>query len=118
MISNKESENLNDYLNNDNIQLVEDKEFMYPCVFALLLCGLYIIVPFENNNYTCDNIVVNVYLYVLVSLVLFHIFTLVFVKNKSIKYLYIIHKKMGNIAFFIIFRFIIWTIYGILFNSN
>ena len=102
MISDKEAQNLNDYLNNNNIQLVENKEFMYPCTFALILCCIIYYSAYENNNYTCNNIIVNTYLYVLLSLVLFHIFTLIFVKFKSIKYLSLFIKKTGLIVYFIV----------------
>ena len=118
MISTNEVKDMNTYLNDDTIELVKTNDFYIPVAILVVLCGLIYNSAFENNTYTCDNIVANVYLYVLVSLVLFHIFTLIFVKNKSIKYLYIIQKNGKYCIFIIIFSYIIWTIYGILFNSN
>ena len=103
MISTNEVKDMNTYLNDDTIELVKTDDFYIPVAILVVLCGLIYNSAFENNTYTCDNIVANVYLYVLVSLVLFHIFTLIFVKNKSIKYLYVIQKKMGNIAFSLLF---------------
>ena len=107
---------MNTYLNDDTIELVKTNDFYIPVAILVVLCGLIYNSAFENNTYTCDNIVANVYLYVLVSLVLFHIFTLIFVKNKSIKYLYIIQKKMGNIAFSLLFLAILFGLFMVFYS--
>ena len=107
---------MNTYLNDDTIELVKTNDFYIPVTILVVLCGLIYNSAFENNTYTCDNIVANVYLYVLVSLVLFHIFTLIFVKNKSIKYLYVIQKKMGNIAFSLLFLAILFGLFMVFYS--
>jgi len=111
MISTNEVNDMNTYINDNTIELVKTNDFYVPVAILIVLCGLIYNSAFENNKYTCDNIITNVYLYVLVSLVLFHIFTLIFVKNKSIKYLYTIQKKMGNIVFLLLFAAIVFALF-------
>ncbi len=107
---------MNAYLNDNTTELVKTNDFYIPVAILVVLCGLIYNSAFENNKYTCDNIVANVYLYVLVSLVLFHIFTLIFVKNKSIKYLYAIQKKMGNIVFLLLFVAILFGLFMVFYS--
>lgn len=116
MISTNEVKDMNTYLNDDTTELVKTNDFYIPVAILVVLCGLIYNSAFENNTYTCDNIVANVYLYVLVSLVLFHIFTLIFVKNKSIKYLYAIQKKMGNIVFLLLFVAILFGLFMVFYS--
>lgn len=110
MISSNENVDLRNYLNSD-IEIVNNKDFYLPIIILFILVASIYNSAFENNTYSCDNIVVNVYLYVLVSLVLFHIFTLIFVKNKSIKYLAVIQEKMGNTVFSILFILILFALF-------
>tara|TARA_B100001564_G_scaffold332562_1_gene319559 strand:- start:611 stop:1504 length:894 start_codon:yes stop_codon:yes gene_type:complete len=116
MISTNEVKDMNAYLNDNTTELVKTNDFYIPVAILVVLCGLIYNSAFENNKYTCDNIVANVYLYVLVSLVLFHIFTLIFVKNKSIKYLYAIQKKMGNIVFLLLFVAILFGLFMVFYS--
>ena len=60
---------------------------------GITVCVLIVIIylnAFENNKYTCKNILVNTYLYVLVSLILFHIITMLLVN-------YELHIKFFNL---------------------
>lgn len=60
----------------------DNNELMYTTIVIFVLMGVIYFNAFENNNYTCKNILLNVYLYVLVTLLIFHVITLYFVKIK------------------------------------
>lgn len=87
-------------------------------IFVVLIVVIYLN-AFENNNYTCKNILVNTYLYVLISLVLFNMMTLLFINaNLHINFL----KLLSNFKPFMIFIGLILILFGLLFvfdlNSN
>ena len=94
-------------------------ELKYSSIMTIILVVIIYLSAFENNNYTCKNILVNIYLYVILSLLLFHIMTLLFVNaNLHISYL----NFIKNFNVFVIFFGII-ILLGILFlifnmNSN
>lgn len=94
-------------------------ELKYSSIMTIVLVVIIYLSAFENNNYTCKNILVNIYLYVILSLLLFHIMTLLFVNaNLHISYL----NFIKNFNVFVIFFGII-ILLGILFlifnmNSN
>jgi FtsH-binding integral membrane protein len=54
-------------------------ELKYSGILTIVLVVIIYLSAFENNNYTCKNILVNIYLYVILSLLIFHIMTLLFV---------------------------------------
>ena len=61
-------------------------EIKYACMFIFILIIIIYKNAFENNNYSCNNILVNTYLYILISLLLFHVMTLLFINaNLHIK---------------------------------
>ena len=70
-------------MNLDSLKYILTKkdynELKYACISVVVLIVIIYMNAFENNNYTCKNILVNTYLYVLVSLVLFHIITMLLV---------------------------------------
>ena len=87
-------------------------------IFVVLTVVIYLN-AFENNNYTCKNILVNTYLYVLISLVLFNMMTLLFINaNLHINFL----KLLSNFKPFMIFIGLILILFGLFFvfdlNSN
>lgn len=102
-----------DKSNKDNIQndtiykkliykfnISDNNELKYSCLLLLILLVVIYFNAFENNNYTCNNILVNTYLYVLVSLLIFHVMTLYFVKiNVHINLLKILSKYNKFIVF-------------------
>ena len=57
-------------------------ELKYAGITLVVLIVIIYLNAFENNNYTCKNILVNTYLYVLISLVLFHIITMLLVNSE------------------------------------
>lgn len=68
-------------------------ELMYSFIIVIILCVIIYINAFENNNYTCKNILVNTYLYVLISLLIFHIITMLLVnKELHIKFFSIVQN--------------------------
>ena len=71
-------------IENINYNLTEKDmtEIRYICVFILILIVIIYKNAFENDNYSCNNILVNTYLYVLISLLLFHLITLLFINGK------------------------------------
>ena len=95
------------------------KELKYSGMIAIVLIVVIYLNAFENNNYTCKNILVNTYLYVLISLVLFNMMTLLFINaNLHINFL----KLLSNFKPFMIFIGLILILFGLLFvfdlNSN
>ena len=71
-------------IENINYNLTEKDmtEIRYICVFIFILIVIIYKNAFENDNYSCNNILVNTYLYVLISLLLFHLMTLLFINAK------------------------------------
>ena len=117
MISSKEKMDLNTYLNSD-VEIVNTKEFYLPIIIFSILIVIIYNSAFENNTYSCNNVVANVYLYVLFSLVLFHIFTLLFVKNKTIRYLRTLQIKLGPYVFLILFMLVIIGLFYLFFSLH
>ena len=79
-------------------------EIKYICVFIVILIGVIYTNAFENNNYSCNNILVNTYLYVLISLLLFHVITLLLINaNLHKKFMY--YLKKTNVIVVFIFMF-------------
>ncbi len=71
-------------IENINYNLTEKDmtEIKYVCVFIIILIIIIYKNAFENGNYSCNNILVNTYLYVLISLLLFHLMTFLFINFK------------------------------------
>lgn len=90
----------------------DNNELMYTTMVIFVLMGVIYFNAFENNNYTCKNIVVNVYLYVLVSLLIFHVMTLSIVK---MKYNIVYYKIISKYNIFITFIFLIAIFIGLFF---
>ena len=107
MYSDKERLQLYNALNNNDFKINTD-EFYMPLGILVILVGLIFYNSFKNSTYTCNNFLGNIYLYVFTSLILFHILTLYFVKNKSIKY---IRGIDSNIDF--IFQKFNWPVKGV-----
>ena len=90
----------------------DNNELKYSCIALLILLVVIYFNAFENNNYTCNNILVNTYLYVLVSLLIFHIMILYFVKiNVHINFLKILTKYNRFIVLFGILILLIGLLY-------
>ena len=102
MYSDKERLQLYNALNNNDFKINTD-EFYMPLGILVILVGLIFYNSFKNSTYTCNNFLGNIYLYVFTSLILFHILTLYFVKNKSIKYMQGLISSIGPIGFILLF---------------
>ena len=90
-------------------------EIKYICVFIVILIGVIYTNAFENNNYSCNNILVNTYLYVLISLLLFHVITLLLINaNLHKKFMY--YLKKTNVIVVFIFMFGLFFVLDFLFN--
>tara|TARA_B110000902_G_C14144426_1_gene527060 strand:- start:133 stop:996 length:864 start_codon:yes stop_codon:yes gene_type:complete len=84
-----------DTLNDLKYTLTEKdrNELKYTSIVTIILAGVIYLNAFENNTYTCKNILVNTYLYILISLLLFHIITMLLINNDlHIRFFTIIHK--------------------------
>ena len=104
MYSDKEKLQLYNALNNNDFKINTD-EFYMPLGIFVILVALIFYNSFKNSTYTCNNFLGNIYLYVFTSLILFHILTLYFVKNKSIKYMQGLISSIGPIGFILLFIF-------------
>lgn len=95
------------------------KELKYCGIIVIILTVVIYLNAFENNNYTCKNILVNTYLYVLISLILFNMMTLLFI-NANIHLSFF--KLISNFKPFMIFIGLILILFALLFafdlNSN
>ena len=90
----------------------DNNELMYTTIVIFVLMGIIYFSAFENYSYTCKNIVVNVYLYVLVSLLIFHVMTLSIVK---MKYNIVYYKIISKYNIFITFIVLIAIFIGLFF---
>jgi len=82
--------------------LVENKNYNIPIISAIIISVIIYKNAFKNGNYTCDNLVMNTYLYVILSLVLFHIFMMYFSENISLEMLLDVNNDYNiNVVFFI-----------------
>tara|TARA_A100001015_G_scaffold124949_1_gene138477 strand:- start:4734 stop:5612 length:879 start_codon:yes stop_codon:yes gene_type:complete len=108
-------ENINYNLTNKDIN-----EIKYVGVFIIILIIIIYKNAFENNNYSCNNILVNTYLYVLISLLLFHVITLLLINaNLHKKYMY--YLKNTNIIVSLIFMlglfFGLFSLFNMYYNN-
>lgn len=107
------------YIDNINYNLTKKdiNEIKYTFIFIIILIIVIYKNAFENNNYSCNNILVNTYLYVLISLLLFHIITLLFINvNLHIKLMNFM--KGNNIIIVLIGMFgLLFSLLSI-FNAN
>ena len=79
-------------------------ELKYSGIMSVVLVVIIYLSAFENNNYTCKNILVNTYLYVILALLLFHIMTLLLVNaDLHISFLNFLKKFNVFVIFFGIF---------------
>ena len=61
--------------------LIKNSDYTIPLISSIIISIIIYRNAFKNGNYTCDNLVINTYLYVILSLVLFHIFMIYFSEN-------------------------------------
>ena len=91
-------------INNQNMILIKNSDYTIPLISSIIISIIIYRNAFKNGNYTCDNLVINTYLYVILSLVLFHIFMMYFSENISFKMILDITKKNNfNIILLITF---------------
>lgn len=84
--------------------LIENTNYSIPIISAIIISIIIYKNAFKNGNYTCDNLVINTYLYVILSLVLFHIFMMYFSENIPLEMLLnVINDYNINVVFFITF---------------
>ena len=84
--------------------LMENTNYSIPIISSIIISIVIYKNAFKNGNYTCDNLVTNTYLYVILSLVLFHIFMMYFSENIPIEMLLDITKNYNiNVILFISF---------------
>ena len=110
-----------DYLNNFKYILTEKdyNELKYSSIVTIILIVIIYLNAFENNTYTCKNILVNTYLYVLISLLLFHIMTMLFVNNNlHISFLNILSKFNPFVIFIGLVLFLVGLLFIFDINSN
>lgn len=93
-----------------NMFLIENTNYNIPIVSAIIISIIIYRNAFKNGNYTCDNFVTNTYLYVILSLVLFHIFMVYFSNNISLEVFLDINKNYNINIVLIITIFILFTI--------
>lgn len=87
-------------------------ELKYSSITVCVLIVIIYLNAFENNNYTCKNILVNTYLYVLISLILFHIITMLLVNYElHIKFF----KLLSGFNIFLVFIGLLVIMIGITF---
>ena len=67
-----------------NMILIENTNYSIPIISAIIISLIIYKNAFKNGNYTCNNLVTNTYLYVILCLVLFHIFMIYFAENITI----------------------------------
>ena len=79
--------------NNLNMILLENRNYSIPLISAIIISIIIYRSAFKNGNYTCDNLIVNTYLYVILSLVLFHIFMMYFSEIIPLKMVLDVTKK-------------------------
>ena len=72
-------------INNQNMILIKNSDYTIPLISSIIISIIIYRNEFKNGNYTCDNLVINTYLYVILSLVLFHIFMMYFSENILLK---------------------------------
>lgn len=93
------------------------KESIYLSGVLIVLIFIIYMNAFENNNYSCKNIFVNTYLYVLVSLIIFHITTMIFIKN-NVQITYTNFIKKYGILLTLLGVALIAFLLGFLFKLN
>ena len=88
------------------------KELIYASVSVVVLMVIIYMNAFENNNYTCNNLLVNTYLYVLISLILFHIMSSLIINYElHIKFF----KLTESLNFFLLLFGLFFIIVGLTF---
>jgi len=100
---------------NDMI-LIENTNYSIPIISSIIISIVIYKNAFKNGNYTCDNLITNTYLYVILSLVLFHIFMLYFSENIPIEMLLDVTKNY-NINVILLITFPILVVLIIIFTN-
>lgn len=95
--------------------LIKNSNYTIPLISSIIISIIIYRNAFKNGNYTCDNLVINTYLYVILSLVLFHIFMIYFSENISVEFLL---NLTENYDINIIFLIFIGILFGILLLFN
>lgn len=86
-----------------NMILIENKNYSIPIISAIIISIIIYKNAFKNGNYTCDNLITNTYLYIILSLVLFHIFMMYFSDIITLKMILDINNNYNiNVLLFII----------------
>jgi len=67
--------------------LLKNTDYSIPIISSIIISVILYKNAFKNGNYSCDNLVTNTYLYVILCLVLFHIFMMYFSENITIEML-------------------------------
>ena len=114
--------NIMNNIENINYSLTKKdlNEIKYAVIFVIILIIIIYRNAFKNNNYSCNNILVNTYLYVLISLLLFHIITLLFINvNLHIKFMKILKETNPIIVLIgiIALLFSLLSIFNINYNN-
>lgn len=94
-----------------DIILIENTNYSIPIISAIIISVIIYKNAFKNGNYTCDNLVMNTYLYVILSLVLFHIFMMYFSENIPLEMLLnVINDYSINVIIFTTFAILFATL--------
>ena len=101
--------------NNLNMILLENRNYSIPLISAIIISIIIYRTAFKNGNYTCDNLIVNTYLYVILSLVLFHIFMMYFSEIIPFEMVLDVSKKY-NINIILLITFAILFAVIMIFN--
>ena len=105
---------------NKDIILIENTNYNIPIIISIIISIIIYRNAFKNGNYTCDNLVMNTYLYVILSLVLFHIFMVYFSENIPFEMILDITEKYNiNIILLITFAilFVIILIFKYMYKN-
>ena len=116
MYSEKEIEQLNESLNKSNIK-IKSNDFVIPLILFIILVVLIFNYSFNDNQYSCNHVLQNTYLYVFASLVLFHMLTMYFVKNKYVQMVESFIRQIGTFTYILLFIIVI-TFLIFLFHSH
>ena len=94
------------------------KELKYSCIIFLILAVIIYLNAFEDNTYTCKNILVNTYLYVLISLVIFNIMTMLLINYELHISFFEFLSKFNSITIFIGFILILLCLFFIFYMNH
>ena len=109
-IKNNEEKKLEDYLKSEDLEhtskkfltkfdtLVTDQQVIIICIVTGMIGLLLFKSAFKDGNYTCENFVMNVYIYVLMGLLLMALTTVTILRSYKDENLYSAVKNIGKIS--------------------